>query len=303
MQELPKRYTVAQFDAPRVPLTVKSVALRLPSSGEVLLKVLACGVCHTDELIGSGAFRNKFPCIPGHEIIGDIVRVPDDEKTWKVGDRVGAAWFGGSDGTCQACKKGLNQMCANGEINGCSRDGGYAEIEPGETVAVQGLGGLGHLAVQYARKMGYRVIVISSSSAKRELAMKLGAHDYVDGSEGDVADQLQKLGGAACIMLTAPNPELIPLLLKGLDPLGKLLIVAATGPGCLDTTMMISKGLSIVAWPSGNAKDCKAAVEFAQKHDVSCMVEKFPLSRANQALEHMSSGKVRFRSVLVPDES
>lgn len=231
-------------------------------------------------------------------------------------------------------------MCANGEINGCSRDGGYAEyvnvrgdaiahvprdvdpaqlapllcagvtafaslkharIEPGETVAVQGLGGLGHLAVQYARKLGYRVIVISSSTAKRELAMKLGAHDYVDASKGDVADQLQKLGGAACIMLTAPNPELIPLLLKGLNPLGKLLIVAATGPGSLDTTMMISKGLSIVAWPSGNTKDCKAAVEFAQKNDVSCMVEKFPLSRANEALEHMSSGKVRFRSVLVPD--
>lgn len=233
-------------------------------------------------------------------------------------------------------------MCASGEINGCTRDGGYAEyvnvrsdavvhiphdidpaqfapllcagvttfasiqhlkLEPGETIAIHGIGGLGHLAIQYARKSGYRVIAISSSSAKKELALSLGAHDYLDGSRGDVAVQLQNLGGAACIMLTAPNPELIPLLLKGLQPLGKLLIVAATGPGELNTTMMIAKGLSIVAWPSGSFTDCEAAVEFAKMNDVKCMVEKFPLKRANEALEHMSSGKVRFRSVLVPEES
>lgn len=170
----------------------------------------------------------------------------------------------------------------------------------GSLVAVQGLGGLGHLALQYTNKMGYRTVAISSSSEKKDFAMQLGAHDYIDASQGDIGAQLQKLGGAACIIFTAPNQKLIPSLLQGLGPLGKLLILAASAPVEVNTASMIAKGLSIVAWPSGHALDSEEAVSFAQIHGVNCMVENFPLDKANEALEKMVAGKVRFRGVLVP---
>jgi D-arabinose 1-dehydrogenase-like Zn-dependent alcohol dehydrogenase len=173
-------------------------------------------------------------------------------------------------------------------------------ILPGSTVAVQGLGGLGHLALQYTSKLGYRTVAISSSSEKKDFAMQLGAHDYIDASQGDIGQQLQKLGGASCIIFTAPNQKLIPSLLQGLGPLGKLLILAASAPVEVNTASMISKGLSLVAWPSGHALDSEEAIAFAQVHNVNVMIEKFPLDKANEALEKMVSGKVRFRGVLIP---
>lgn len=242
--------------------------------------------------------------------------------------------------TCKACKRGIFQMCENEAINGITRDGGYAEyvylrteavvpiptdldpaaiapllcagvtvfnslrkqgITPGDTVAVIGLGGLGHLALQYTSKMGYRTIAVSSGDAKREFATKLGAHEYVNSSKGDVGEQLQKLGGAACIIYTAPDEKMIQPLLNGLDIQGKLVVLAASGkPSEVNTTLMIQKGLSLVAWPSGHVIDSEEAINFARVHDVNCMVEKFPLDKANEALEHMNSGKVRFRGVLIP---
>lgn len=334
---LPKDYKVALFESKGAPLTFKQVKLELPKTGEVLVKVLACGVCHSDVAVQQAAFGNGFPIIPGHEIIGDVVAVPDTEKTWKEGDRVGGAWHGGHDGTCKACKRGYFQMCTNETINGVMRDGGYGEyvilrteavvdvpkdvdpveyapllcagvtvfnslrkqnITPGELVGVQGLGGLGHLALQYANKMGYRVVAISSSADKEKFARELGAHEYIDGSKGDVGEQLQKLGGAACIIFTAPNAKLLQPLLGGLGPLGKLLILAAAGPAEINTAAMIQKGLSIVAWPSGHSLDSEEAIEFAMIHHVNCMIEKFSLDQANEALQHMMSGKVRFRAVL-----
>ena len=146
--------------------------------------------------------------------------------------------------------------------------------------------------------MGYRVVAISSSAKKEKFARDLGAHEYIDGSKGDVGKQLQKMGGAACIMFTAPNSELIPGLLGGLGPLGKLLILAAAGPVEIDTAMMIGNGLSISAWPSGHALDSEEAIDFAMTHGVNCMVEKFKLDDANDAMKHMLSGDVRFRAVL-----
>lgn len=150
-------------------------------------------------------------------------------------------------------------------------------------------------------KSGYRTVVVSSSDSKRDFAKKLGAHDYIDGSKGDIGKQLQDLGGAACVLLTAPNSKLIPQLVGGLGILGKLVVLAATeGPAELDTNSMIQKGLSVSAWPSGHAQDSEDTLNFAQIHNVNCMVEKFPLEKANEALEHMESGKVRFRGVLTP---
>lgn len=174
------------------------------------------------------------------------------------------------------------------------------KIVPGSIVAVQGLGGLGHLALQYTSKMGYRTVAISSSADKKDFAMQLGAHDYIDASKGDIGEQLQKLGGASCIIFTAPNQKLIPSLLQGLGPLGKLLILAASAPVEVNTASMIQKGLSIQAWPSGHALDSEEAIAFAQVHNVNVMYEKFPLDKANEAIEKMTSGKIRFRGVLVP---
>ena len=231
-------------------------------------------------------------------------------------------------------------MCENELINGVTRDGGYGEycilkteavvripkdvdpaayapllcagvttfnslrnqhIIPGDVVAVSGLGGLGHLAMQYANKMGYKVVAVSSSAAKEKFARDLGAHEYIDGSKEDVTEALQKLGGASCVMLTAPSEKLIPGLLSGLGPLGKLLILAAAGPVEVNTAMMIQKGTSIVAWPSGHSLDCEEAVDFAMRHGVNCMIEKFKLDQANEAFNHMMSGKVRFRAVITMD--
>jgi D-arabinose 1-dehydrogenase-like Zn-dependent alcohol dehydrogenase len=232
-------------------------------------------------------------------------------------------------------------MCANEAINGVTRDGGYAEyvtlrteavarvpkevdpaayapilcagitvfnslrnmkITAGDVVAVQGLGGLGHLALQYANKMGYKVVAISSSSTKEKFARDLGAHEYIDGSKGNIAQQLQDHGGAACIILTAPNAELVPTLIQGLAPLGRILVLAVAGPVEIPLWGFIQKATGIVGWPSGYARDSEDAIDFARRHGVNCLIEKFKLDQANEAFQHMLSGKVRFRAVLVMDE-
>lgn len=242
-----------------------------------------------------------------------------------------------SQGVCKACNRGLFQMCDNGTVNGVYRDGGYAEyctlrseatvsvpadvdpaaycpllcagvtvfnamrqqhVLPGEVVAVQGLGGLGHLAIQYASKMGYRVVALSTSGAKEKFARDLGAHDYIDGSKQDHAEALQKLGGAALIVSTSPVPESIGKLVGGLGIMGKLLILAPCGDVSVNTIPMVQKGLSVCSWPSGHAMDSEEAISFAQLHNVNCMIEKFPLSKANEAFEHMMTGKARFRAVI-----
>jgi D-arabinose 1-dehydrogenase-like Zn-dependent alcohol dehydrogenase len=231
-------------------------------------------------------------------------------------------------------------MCKNKTINGVMRDGGYGEyatlrtesavripkdtdpaevapllcagvtvfngmrhmnITPGDIVAVQGLGGLGHLAIQYARKMGFRTVALSRGTTKKDFAMQLGATDYIDIQATDVAEELQKLGGAACVVITAPNPDVISPLLGGLAPMGKLLVHTAIGPVPVDTAKMVLQALSVCGWPSGHALDSEEAIAFAQTHGVKCMIEKFPLAKANEAMEHMASGKVRFRAVLTMD--
>lgn len=228
-------------------------------------------------------------------------------------------------------------MCENEAINGVSRDGGYGEyatlrqeaavripkdadpakVAPllcagvtvfngmrrmgclaGDVVAVQGLGGLGHMAVQYARKMGFRTVALSRGTAKKDFAMKLGATDYIDTQAHNVGEELQKLGGAAMIAVTAPNPEVITPLLEGLAPGGTLLLWTAIGPVPVNTVTMVLKALSVRGWPSGHALDSEEAIAFATTHGVECMIEKFPLDKANEAIDHMISGKVRFRAVL-----
>ena len=168
----------------------------------------------------------------------------------------------------------------------------------GSICAIQGLGGLGHLGLQYAAKAGYKTVALSSSGAKEEFACDLGAHECIDGSKIDQGEALQKLGGADIIVCTAPNPQVIKGLIQGLAPKGKLIIVALAGEILVNSVTLIEKGLSVSGWPSGHALDCEDAIEFADTHNVKCLVEKYPLKDAQKAFEHMLSGKARFRVVL-----
>lgn len=273
---LPKTYKAAVFETKGGNLTLKDIPLEKPSKGQVLVKVLACGVCHSDDLVRNGVLGDVLPRIPGHEIVGDVVAVGDGVTRFKGGERVGGPWHGGHDGTCRSCQRGLFQTCDNGAINGVTRDGGYAEYvllraeavvrvpsqaDPAEVapllcagvtvfnamrqmsvlqggiVAVQGLGGLGHLAVQYASKMGYKVVAMSRGSDKKDFAKKLGAHEYIDTSNEDVVAALQKMGGADMIVATAPNPKAISPLVGGLAVRGKLVVLAPVGPVEFDSKL------------------------------------------------------------------
>ncbi|OTB01315.1 hypothetical protein M426DRAFT_323584 [Hypoxylon sp. CI-4A] len=336
---LPKTFKAAVFEKANTPPVLKQVELKAPKSKEVLVKVLACGVCHTDIFEQGGFLGDVFPRIPGHEIVGDIVAVGDQVTRFKGGERVGGPWHGGQDNTCRQCNRSQFQCCDNAAVNGVSMDGGYAEyvilreeaavrvpkemdaaeaapllcagvtvfnamrkqhVEQGNVVAVQGLGGLGHLAIQYASKMGYHTVAISSGESKREFALQLGAHTYIDASKEDVNAALMKLGGAAMICSTAPNGEVIAPLLGGLQPFGKLIVLAPIGPVPFDTATLVVKGASIHGFPSGHTLDSEEAIAFAQTHGVKCLVERFPLDKVLEALDACHKGTVRFRGVLIP---
>ncbi|KAF2236179.1 alcohol dehydrogenase [Viridothelium virens] len=333
---LPKTYKAAVIEQVNGPFVFRDLPLQDPKEGQVLVKVLACGVCHADALAYQGHY-GELPRIPGHEIIGDIAAVPSTEKKWKNGDRVGGTWNGAFDGTCKACIKGYTQMCDNQQVNGITRDGGYGEyvylnteavvrvpshIDPvaaapllcagvtvycgikqmripqGEIVAVQGLGGLGHLALQFSRKMGYRTVALSSSASKRDFAMQLGASDYIDSSKEDPAEALNRMGGASLVLATAPSPAAVKPLINGLGPLGKLLSIAPMGDLPISTLALISHGRSVHGWPSGTQRDCEDAIAFADMMGVKCLVQDYPLQQAQTAFEDMLANKVRFRAVL-----
>ncbi|KAH6853758.1 chaperonin 10-like protein [Chaetomium sp. MPI-CAGE-AT-0009] len=336
--KLPKTFKQAAFHSQGAALTIEDAELRLPGPGEVLVKVEACGVCFSDMFAQQNVMGGGFPIVPGHEIIGHVAAVGDGVTAWKVGERVGAGWHGGHDGTCFACKKGMYQMCDNQVINGETKAGGYAEyvilrseatvrvpahvdaakyapilcagmtvfnslrhmdVKPGETVAVQGLGGLGHLAIQAAQRMGYRVVAISRGADKEAFARQLGAHDYIDSSKEDAGEALRKLGGARLAMTTAPTAEVMGSLLKGLGPLGKLLILSVPGDVPVSTGVMLKYALSVQSWPCGHATDSEDAIQFMDLQKVDCMVQTFPLAKANEAFNAMMDGSVRFRAVIV----
>lgn len=338
---LPNTYKAAVVETVGGPIVLKDLPMKQPGPGQILIKVLACGVCGTDEYVQQGVLPHPYPIVMGHEFVGDVVAVGSDATTrFRLGDRVGGAWHGGHDSVCRSCQRGEFQMCDNAVANGVSFDGGYAEyallraeaavplprdadpaatapflcagvtvfngmrkmhVEQGNLVAVQGLGGLGHLAVQYARAMGYRVVAISSGAAKREFAAKLGAHEYVDSSAQDPVEALVGMGGAALIVATAPNATAIGHLAGGLQAQGKLLVLPIVGPLTVDSAALVLKGASVTGWPCGHALDSVETVEFAKTHGIACLIEKFPLSEAQKAFDHMASGKVRFREVLTMD--
>jgi D-arabinose 1-dehydrogenase-like Zn-dependent alcohol dehydrogenase len=310
-----------------------------PARGQVRIKVQACGVCHSDSLTKDGLWPGvTFPRSPGHEIAGLLEAVGEGVADWKVGDRVGVGWHGGNCFRCDPCRRGDFVNCRFLKIPGISYDGGYAPhviapVEalahipdalrpeeaaplmcagittfnalrhsgagPGDLVAIQGIGGLGHLGVQFAAKFGYDVVAIGRGEDKQSLALKLGARRYIDSGTQNVAAELTKEGGAAVILATAPDAKSFGPLVDGLGVKGRLVIVGASAePFAVSSFQLIGAQRSIIGWPSGTSKDSEDTLKFAAQMGVRAMIETFPLDQAEQAYDRMMTGKVRFRAVL-----
>jgi propanol-preferring alcohol dehydrogenase len=336
---MPKMKAV-QATRPGAPFEVVERDIPEPGAGQVRIRVEACGMCHSDAIVRGGAFPGLvLPRIPGHEIAGRIEAVGVAVKPWKVGDRVGVGWHGGHCFVCNACRKGLFLNCVEAKVTGITHDGGFAEYvvvpaesvaripadldaaetgplmcagittynalrnsgaRAGDTVAVQGIGGLGHLGVQYAAKMGFRTVAISSGSDKEELARQLGAHEYIDTKTVAAADGLQKLGGADVVLATAPNASAVESTIKGLKARGKLVLVAAPYDPIPVSAFALLSGRTIAGWPSGSAIDTEETVAFSKLAGIKARVEKFSLDRVEDAFAKVMQNKIRFRAVLVP---
>src|SRR5256712_11416420 len=304
-----------------------------PGVGQVRVKVEACGICHSDVLVKDGLWPGiQYPRVPGHEIAGRVDAIGDNVVEWKKGQRVGVGWHGGHCFVCAQCKRGDFAMCANRKVTGIDFDGGYAEymIAPatalaaipdellaeeagpfmcagvtvfnalrnsgaraGDLVAVHGIGGLGHLGVQYGRQMGFETVAINRGNDKEPLARQLGAHHYIDATAQDVVTELQKLGGASLILATAPNAQAISALVEGLAPSGKLLVPAAPAePLTINVFSLITKRSSVAGWYSGTARDSQDTLEFSLLSGVHPMIEKYPLDRVAGGFEQMHTCKV-----------
>ncbi|HEX4181096.1 MAG TPA: alcohol dehydrogenase [Caulobacteraceae bacterium] len=310
-----------------------------PGAGELLIEVHACGVCHSDSLTVEGLMPGiQYPRVPGHEVIGAVAAIGDAVAGWRVGDRAGVGWFGGSCGHCPRCRRGDAFACETIQaVTGVTRDGGYAthlvadasaaahvpidldEVEsapllcagittfnalrncgagPGDLVAIHGVGGLGHLGIQFARRLGFRTIAVNRGRDKAELARSLGAHGYIDSEDGDVADALQKLGGARAIIATVTSADAMQAIVGGLGPNGVMMVIGAVGAFPVDTLGLLGKRAAVKGWYSGVAADSEDTLTFSQLNPVSSMNEIYPFEEAQAAYDRMMSGKARFRVVL-----
>jgi len=330
---------VAQIPKPGGDFEIVEREIPMPAAGQVRIKVQACGVCHSDVITKEGLWPGiQYPRVPGHEVAGIIDEVGSGVTAWKMGQRVGVGWHGGQDNTCRECRRGDFRNCRNLKIPGISYDGGYqpymvAPIEalapipdtlndteaapllcagittynalrhsgalPGDLVAIQGIGGLGHLGVQFANKFGYKVAAIGRGTETEFLTRKLGASVYIDSELSDAAQELQKLGGARVILATAPNSKAMSALFDGLGPNGKLVVIGATSdPIEVTPLQLISGSKSIQGWAAGTAADSEDTLHFAALSGVRPMIETYPLEKAGEAFGRMMSGKAQFRVVL-----
>jgi D-arabinose 1-dehydrogenase-like Zn-dependent alcohol dehydrogenase len=329
-----------QVTAPNGPFELVERAIPVPGPRQVRLRVQACGICHSDSFTKMGAFPGiNFPRVPGHEVIGIVDAVGSDVPDWKPGVRAGVGWHGGHCGHCLPCRRGDFISCTNGQIPGISYDGGYADYMiapfealaavpgeltsadaapllcagvttfnalrhsgagPGDLVAVLGIGGLGHLGVQFAVRMGYKTVAVARGGDKQALARKLGAHHYIDSTTQKVAEELTRLGGARVILATVTDSPTMSAALGGLGIDGKLLVVGASmQPIEAPPLALIPGRRSIAGWPSGIATDSEDALHFSVLTQIRPMIETYPLERAADAYERMISGKARFRVVLI----
>jgi D-arabinose 1-dehydrogenase-like Zn-dependent alcohol dehydrogenase len=310
-----------------------------PGAGQVRVKVQACGVCHSDSFTKEGLWPGiQYPRVPGHEIVGVIDELGLGVSVWKRGQRVGVGWHGGHDNTCRQCRRGDFKNCENLQVPGISYDGGYAQymvapadalvampdtladVEaapllcagittfdalrrstavPGDLVAVQGVGGLGHLAIQFANKCGYKVVAIGRGADTGPLALKLGANVYVDTESTNAVEALQKMGGAQVILATAPSSKAMSELINGLGPNGELIVIGVSlDPIEVTPVQLIVGSKRIQGYASGAPADADDTLRFSELTGVRPMVETFSLENASQAYERMMSGTVRFRAVL-----
>jgi D-arabinose 1-dehydrogenase-like Zn-dependent alcohol dehydrogenase len=329
---------VAAIAKPGADFEIVEREIPTPGAGQVRIKVQACGVCHSDVLTKEGLMPIEYPRVPGHEVIGIIDEVGADVSGWNKGQRVGVGWHGGHDGTCLQCRRGDFNNCVNMKIAGISYDGGYQQYMlapdtalvavpeslkdteaapllcagittfnalrhsgamPSDLVAVQGIGGLGHLGIQYANKFGYKVAAIGRGSENETLAKKLGAHVYIDSQATNAAQELQKLGGARVILATAPSSKAMSELIDGLGPNGELLVVGATfDPIQVTPAQLIFGAKTIQGWASGIPTDSEDTLRFSELTGVKAMIETYPLEKAADAYDRMMSGKAQFRVVL-----
>jgi D-arabinose 1-dehydrogenase-like Zn-dependent alcohol dehydrogenase len=329
----------AQVPAPGAAFGIVEREIPNPGFREVRIKVQACGVCHSDAFTKEGWWPGiQYPRIPGHEVAGVIDEVGEGISEWKKGQRVGVGWHGGHDGTCLECRRGDFRNCRNLQIPGISYDGGYQEYMvaptsalvaipdalsdvdaapllcagittynalrhsgalPGDLVAVLGIGGLGHLGIQFANKFGYKVAAIGLGSADATPAKELGASVYIDSKATNAAQALQKLGGAQVILATAPSSKAMSALIDGLAPNGKLMVLgAAFEPIEVTPVQLINGSRTIQGWASGTPTDSEDTLRFAELSGVRARIETYPLEKADEAYARMMSGKAEFRVVL-----
>jgi D-arabinose 1-dehydrogenase-like Zn-dependent alcohol dehydrogenase len=329
----------AQISRPGGDFEIVEREIPKPGAGQVRIKVQACGVCHSDVLTKEGAWPGiQYPRVPGHEVVGTIHEVGAGVSAWKQGQRVGVGWHGGHDNTCLQCRRGDFRNCVNLKVSGISYDGGYQEymiapVEalaavpqklsdaeaapllcagittynalrhsgamPGDLVAVQGIGGLGHLGIQFANKFGYKTVAIGRGPDNAPLAKKLGANLYIDSKATNAAEELQKLGGAQAILATAPSSKAMSELIDGLGPNGRFMVIGAT-PDPIEVTpiQLIRGSKTIQGWASGIPTDSEDTMRFAELTGVRPMIETYPLEKAGEAFARMMSGRAEFRVVL-----
>jgi len=331
--------TVARVPKPGADFELVELEIPEPGMGQVRIKVNACGICHSDVFTKEGQWPGiQYPRIPGHEVAGIVDEVGEGVSEWKKGQRVGVGWHGGQDGTCLACRRGDFGSCRNLKVPGISYDGGYqqymlAPVEalvaipdgltdaeaapllcagvttfnalrhsgaaPGDLVAIQGVGGLGHLGIQFANKFGYKVAAIGRGPENAALAKKLGASIYIDSQSTNPAEALQKLGGAQVILATAPSSKAMSALIDGLAAHGRLMVIgAAFDPIEVTPIQLISTVRNIQGWASGTPTDSEDTLNFAVLTGVRPMIETYPLERAAEGYARMMSGKAQFRVVL-----
>jgi D-arabinose 1-dehydrogenase-like Zn-dependent alcohol dehydrogenase len=329
----------AQVSSPGADFEIVEREVPEPGAGQVRIKVQACGICHSDVLTKEGMWPGiQYPRVPGHEVAGIIDKVGAGVSAWKRGQRAGVGWHGGHDGTCRACRQGDFRNCTNLKIPGISYDGGYQEymlapvealvpipenlrdIEaapllcagittynalrysgalPGDLVAVQGIGGLGHLGIQFANRFGYKVVAIGRGSENASLAAKLGANVYIDSNSTNAAEALQRLGGARVILATAPSSKAMSGLIDGLGANGRLVVVGVeSAPIEVTPIQLISGNRNIQGWAAGTPADSEDTLNFVELTGVRPMIEPYPLEQAEAAYARMLSGKAEFRVVL-----
>ncbi len=332
-------YKAVEVSAPGV-LRVVERPVPDPGAGQVRIRVEACGICHTDAATVTGIYPGlTLPRVPGHEVVGRIEALGSGVSRWKIGQRVGVGFFGGEDGVCEPCRRGDIVNCQNAVIPGITVDGGYAELmiaeargiacipdelksaeaapllcagittynalrnaglRGGDLVAVQGIGGLGHLGIQFARHMGFRIVAIGRGSDKEKLVKDLGAHVYIDTAVDDAAAVLQRMGGARAILATAPSGDAMGPLVSGLAARGKLIVVGVPQDQIqLSAFPLVFGGRSIYGSLAGTAIDTEDTLAFSVLESIRPMIETLPLEQAADAYARMMQGKARFRMVLV----